>query len=138
MYLYLRNRNVPGFTYFSATQWIFIFETAAKRIVRYIKRCRTESAQRYVFLKDQVGCRDARHEARNTNTTTLGYIFVVSLINPKTITKIKYLRDDRGAQGKSQTRPCGAFKHILHSISLTTFLPTTNPVTSGEIPRHVL
>ncbi len=28
-------------------------------------------------------------------------------INPKTITKIKYLGDDGGAQGKSQTRPCG-------------------------------
>ncbi len=33
MYLYLRNKNVPGFTYltcFSATQWTFLFKTAAK------------------------------------------------------------------------------------------------------------
>ncbi len=39
---------------FSATQWTFLFETAAKRAVRYVKRCRTDSAQRYVFLWDQV------------------------------------------------------------------------------------
>ncbi len=59
-YLYLRNKNVPGFTSsgfrvhlcFSTTQWAFLFETAAKRAV--IKRCRTECAQRYVFLWDQV------------------------------------------------------------------------------------
>ncbi len=40
MYLYLHNKNVPGFTYltcFSASQWTFLFETAAKRAVRYVK-----------------------------------------------------------------------------------------------------
>ncbi len=52
MYLYLRHKNVPGFTYllFVFTQWTFLLETAAKRAVSYIKWCRTESAQRYVFL----------------------------------------------------------------------------------------
>ncbi len=33
MYLYLRNKNVPGFTYLtclSATQWTFLFKTAVK------------------------------------------------------------------------------------------------------------
>ncbi len=35
---------------FSATQWTFLFETAAKRAVKYVKRCHTESAQRYIFL----------------------------------------------------------------------------------------
>ncbi len=39
---------------FSATLWTFLFETVAKHAVRYVKQCRTESAQRYVFIWDQV------------------------------------------------------------------------------------
>ncbi len=58
MYLYQHNKNVPGFTYltcvFSATQWTFLLKLRWKRAVRYVKRCHTESAQRYVFLWDQV------------------------------------------------------------------------------------
>ncbi len=59
MYLYLRNKNVRARVLvfnlcFSATHWRFLFETAAKHVVRYVKRCLTESAQSYVFLWDQV------------------------------------------------------------------------------------
>ncbi len=49
MYLYLRNKNVPGFTYLTCVL-TFLFETRAKRAVRYIKRFCTESAQWHVFL----------------------------------------------------------------------------------------
>ncbi len=42
-------------TCFSNTQWTFLFETAAKRAVRYVKRCRTERAQRYGFYETSLG-----------------------------------------------------------------------------------
>ncbi len=42
------------FLCFSVTHWTFLFETAVNPAVRYIKRCRTESAQRYAFLWDRV------------------------------------------------------------------------------------
>ncbi len=54
MYLYLRNKNVFNLC-FSTTQWTFLFETAAKHAMKYVKQCRTESVQKNKFLWDQVG-----------------------------------------------------------------------------------
>ncbi len=58
MYLYLRNKNVPGFMYLTCVLVPLsghFFETAAKRAVRYVKRCRTESAQKVrIFMRP--GC----------------------------------------------------------------------------------
>ncbi len=58
MYLYLRNKNVPVFTYLtcvlSPLSGQFLFWTVAKRAVRYVKQRRTENAQMYVYLWDHV------------------------------------------------------------------------------------